>query len=130
MELANTQKLSAIRLRDILNEKCMSAQELANRSGVSKASLSQYLSGKYTPKNTSAKKLADVLKVNPAWLMGLDVTKDIEIDYMASKAIDLVADTYSIEEIEKAINTLNTRELKRLSAYIEYIKAKRQENEE
>lgn len=72
----NTLKLSATRLRECLNENCMSAQELSNRSGVSKASISQYLSGKYTPKNTSAKKLADILNVNPAWLMGLDVPKE------------------------------------------------------
>lgn len=73
---SSTYKISALRLRELLNERCMSAQELSNRSGVSKASISQYLSGKYTPKNTSAKKLADVFNVNPAWLMGLDVPKE------------------------------------------------------
>lgn len=48
-------------------------QELANESGVSKASISQYLNGSHKPSNISSGKMAKVLGVDPLWLMGFDV---------------------------------------------------------
>lgn len=128
-------QLSAIRLRELLNEKCMSAQELSNKSGVSKASLSQYLSGKYTPKNTSAKKLADVLKVNPAWLMGLDVSKEEKIqtkrddfeNYLKSKieSTDNFNKQISFALLEKCVEELDIDKLEELGAFVEYQKIKK-----
>lgn len=53
----------------------MRAQDLVERSGVSKASISQYLSGTHTPSNISAGKMGVALGVNPLWLMGFDVEK-------------------------------------------------------
>lgn len=51
----------------------MKQQELADKSGVSKNSISQYLSQRSIPSNISAGKMATVLGVNPMWLMGYDV---------------------------------------------------------
>lgn len=118
------------RLIEEMHSKNLTQVELCEKTKIPKSAMSQYVNGKITPKTDRLYLLAKALSVNPSWLMGLDVSKDMEIDSMTNEAIDLVADTYSIEEIEKAIDTLNTGELKRLSAYIEYIKAKRQENEE
>lgn len=56
------------------------AQELADRSGVSKASISQYLHGTYIPSNISAAKMGAVLDVNPPWLMGFDVPMEAKKD--------------------------------------------------
>lgn len=117
------------RLIEEMHSKNLTQVELCEKTKIPKSAMSQYVNGKITPKTDRLYLLAKALSVNPSWLMGLDVSKDMEIDSMTNEAIDLVADTYSIEEIEKAIDTLNTGELKRLSAYIEYIKAKRQENE-
>ena len=52
----------------------MKQQELADKSGVSKNSISQYLSQRSIPSNISAGKMATVLGVNPMWLMGYDVS--------------------------------------------------------
>lgn len=51
----------------------MKQQELADKSGVSKNSISQYLSQRSIPSNISAGKMATVLGVNPVWIMGYDV---------------------------------------------------------
>jgi transcriptional regulator with XRE-family HTH domain len=42
------------------------------KTGLSKGSVSQYCSGNNVPNNKTAKKIADVFNVNPAWVMGLD----------------------------------------------------------
>ena len=54
-------------------------QELANESGVSKSSISQYLNGSHKPSNVSSGKMAKILGVDPLWLMGFDVPMKKEI---------------------------------------------------
>ena len=63
---------TAKRLIQALEMNNMKAQELADRSGVSKVSISQYVNGTHAPSNISAGKMAKVLSVNPVWLMGFD----------------------------------------------------------
>lgn len=65
--------ITAKRLATALSNANMIPQELANASGVSKASISQYLNGSHAPSNISSGKMASVLNVNPIWLMGFDV---------------------------------------------------------
>ena len=55
-----------------------SQQELAKRTGVGKASISQYVNGKNTPSNLTALALCTPFNVNPAWLMGFDVPMKCE----------------------------------------------------
>ena len=61
------------RLRYILELNNMKQQNLADKSGVSKYSISQYLGQHSIPSNLSAGKMAKVLNVDPMWLMGYDV---------------------------------------------------------
>lgn len=66
-------EVTAQRLRFALDRAGLKAQDLANRSGIGKSSISQYLSGSHAPSNKSAGAMAEVLSVNPVWLMGFDV---------------------------------------------------------
>lgn len=66
--------VTAQRLREALNNKNMKAQELADKTGINKASISQYINGSHAPSNISAGKMADVLNVSPLWLMGFDIS--------------------------------------------------------
>lgn len=66
-------ELTAKRLSMALSDSNMIAQELADKSGVGKASISQYINGSHAPSNISSGKMASVLGVNPLWLMGFDV---------------------------------------------------------
>lgn len=67
---------TAKRLKDALYENNMKPQELADLSGVSKSSISQYINGSHKPSNISAGKMAAVLGVDPMWLMGFNVMKE------------------------------------------------------
>lgn len=64
---------TAKRLQRAMTLSGLSQQELSDRTGVSKASISQYVNGAHVPSNISAGKMAKVLHVSPVWLMGFDV---------------------------------------------------------
>ena len=68
--------LTAQRLKKALSDLNMKPQELADRSGVSKASVSQYVNGSHAPSNISSGKMGKILNVNPLWLMGFDVPRE------------------------------------------------------
>lgn len=69
---------TAKRLRLALQNNGITAQELCDLSGVSKASISQYVNGSHKPSNISAQKMGMCLGVSPLWLMGFDVPMDYE----------------------------------------------------
>lgn len=70
------------RLQEILRIRDMRPVDLANASGVSKGSISQYLSGRNKATNDRLYAIARVLRVNPAWLLGYDVDmNDISVFY-------------------------------------------------
>lgn len=64
----------AMMIRDI------KASALSEKTGISKSSLSEYLSGKYEAKQNGIYLLAKALNVSEAWLMGCDVPMEREID--------------------------------------------------
>ena len=68
--------LTSQRLKKALSDLNMKPQELADRSGVSKASISQYVNGSHAPSNISSGKMGKILSVNPLWLMGFDVPRE------------------------------------------------------
>jgi len=68
-------KITAQRLREAMEDKKISAQELSNITGIGKSSISQYVNGSHTIGNIKAYQIAKVLDVNPMWLMEFDVPK-------------------------------------------------------
>ena len=60
------------RLREALSARNILPIELSRLSGIGKSAISQYLSGKVTPKQDKIYKLAQALKVSESWLMGYD----------------------------------------------------------
>ena len=106
---------TARRLRLALSDAGISQQELADRAGISKTSVSQYVHGTHIPGNGKAGAMAEVLNCNPLWLMGFDVTRErpkkVNKDIFR-RYVDLLA-TMSEEEQEDAMD------------YLRYIIAKR-----
>ena len=90
--------LFAQRLSIALSTRQMKPIELASKSGIDKAAISQYLSGKYKAKQDNIFALSKVLNVNPEWLMGYDVPMEKEISYSA------IYD-FSNESDKKLLNT-------------------------
>lgn len=63
----------AKRLLSLLQKHGINQQTLADESGVSKNSISQYVNGEHVPSNPNAVKMARYFGVDPLWLKGEDV---------------------------------------------------------
>lgn len=66
MKEFHEQLCAAMKTRNI------SQGELCKRTGIPKSAMSQYMSGKFKPKQTRTYLLAEALRVNETWLMGFD----------------------------------------------------------
>ena len=65
------------RLRASMDAANMKAVELHGRTGISKDSISEYLSGNYEPKQRNIFKIVQALNVSPSYLMGLMTIHDL-----------------------------------------------------
>ena len=83
-------KHTAKRLQKALSDMNMKPQELAEKSGVSKSSISQYINGSHVPSNISSAKMAKVLNVNPLWLMGFDVPRKSDDHFYSTEGSNLI----------------------------------------
>ena len=70
---AKTVEPCAIRIKKALAIRNMTQTELCSKAKISKSTLSEYLSGKYEPKQDKVFILAQALGVDPVWLWGYDV---------------------------------------------------------
>lgn len=84
----------AHRLERAMQIRNIKASELSEKAHIPKSAISQYLSGLYEAKQKSIFKLANVLNVSEAWLMGLDVpmernSKDYKIDELGNPIVSI-----------------------------------------
>lgn len=63
----------SVRIRKALSIRNMTQTELCTKAKISKSTLSEYLKGRYEPKQDKVFILAQALSVDPVWLMGYDV---------------------------------------------------------
>ena len=61
------------RIKEALDLRGMMPIDLARKSGINKGSISKYLKGEVTPKQSAIGAMAEALHVLPSWLMGYDV---------------------------------------------------------
>lgn len=64
----------SVRLKKAMDLRKIKASELSKRTNISPPMISDYLKGKYKAKHNNIYKLAKVLDINEAWLMGYDVS--------------------------------------------------------
>lgn len=67
------------RLNMALSIREMRPKDLATRTGLSEATISQYRNGYTEPKTDKLALIARVLNVNPTWLLGLNVPIEMQI---------------------------------------------------
>lgn len=71
------------RLRKALNYRGMKPIDLANKLDLNKGIISQYLKGKYYPKQKRLSEIASILDVSETYLLGYDVPIGYEDSYEA-----------------------------------------------
>ncbi len=64
------------RLRLSMSKRNIKAVELSNMTGIDKGAISNYVKGKYMPKNDKIYLLAHALEVNPTWLSSIELRLD------------------------------------------------------
>ena len=64
------------RIQEALNASGMNQSELAKASGLSRSSISRYLTGEMEPKQKAISLLARALNVTEMWLWGYDVPQE------------------------------------------------------
>lgn len=79
------------RLKEALNKKKMKPAELASRLQLNKGIISNYLSGKYKPRQDRLDLIATILGVDVVWLMGYDV-EDKELINLINKYYSLLTE--------------------------------------
>lgn len=98
-----------IRIKEAMDEIGYRAVDLVEKTGINKATISQYLSGKYEPSQDRLEILAKVLNKPEAWLIGYDVTDRLifrTVDFGENIAGKSSLDwTYSIQEKYNALDT-------------------------
>lgn len=67
---------TAERIREAMKKKRVTQQQLADRTGISKSSISQYINGRNIPGSKNADALAQYLSVEAAWIMGFGKDED------------------------------------------------------
>lgn len=84
-------------LRELLEEKKMSQAELSQLTGIRQSSISDYLTGKYKPKQDKIDLMSRALGVSPAYLMGweeeapaIDLTHYTNIQPITKQRIPLL----------------------------------------
>ena len=63
----------SVRIRKALSIRNMRQADLCEKANISKSTLSEYLSGRYVPKQDKIFLISKALTVDPVWLMGYDV---------------------------------------------------------
>lgn len=74
--LTREEQLSRDRIRQLIDERCGGKQQVfADKVGIGKSSVSQYVNGSHSPTNVKAAQIAMAFGVQPMWVMGFDVPK-------------------------------------------------------
>ena len=102
------------RLEQALSYADMKPADLARKTGISEATISQYRSGYSKPKNDRIAIIAEALGVKPEWLIGFDVPMTGELSheedtyYLDTETKDLVEFLFSNPEYRTLFDTYRT----------------------
>lgn len=103
----------AERLNKALSDSIYNASQLSKLTGISKSSISEYLSGKFTPKYQNTQKIAKILGVSTEWLSGTSNSiKAKSNSFVVYGKIgsylfnERIKKNYSIKDVSKKANIL------------------------
>lgn len=122
-------ELTAKRIQLALSNANMKPQEVADMSGIGKASISQYVNGSHAPGNVSAEKIGAILNVNPLWLMGFDVPMEQAKNINKEESPNIIHYYNQLNDIGKQEAEKRVEELTHLPRYTLEIKAAHNDHE-
>ncbi len=122
----NCDAVTAQRIRSALTNKGWNAQRLADETGISKSSISQYVNGYSAPSNINAGKIGNALGVSPAWLMGFGDDESKQLDTVVNSIIETQAPSLLSEDKDRQhlfnlVRKMNGESIDNLLKYARYI---------
>ena len=102
------------RLREALDARGMKQVELAEKSQISKSSISRYLKGDWEGKQSAVYALAKALGVTEAWLMGYDVPMEESTSVLPADAEPYKPTGYMpvLGRVAAVINVMHVQEMR------------------
>lgn len=105
------------RLAQAMKMRRINASQLSEKTGISRSSISRYLSGNYDPGKENFFKIAGALNVNPNWLAGDDCPVEFSSLSVDDQLADLEKDPADQAPFHGHMEYLTDEEYSMLNAY-------------
>jgi len=116
----------ASRMREAMSVACKTQADLVRETGISKGTLSRYLSGRFEPKQMAVNKLAIALNVAEMWLWGCDVPMErispTEMQQKNDTLSDIVIRLRTDDIFMEAVESLYEMDSDKLSSLLAFLK--------
>ena len=117
------------RLNSILQKRNLSQADLSKMTGIRSSSISDWLNGKYEPKQDKIAIIADALNVSPVWLIGYDEpstnqTEGYYVDPETAEFAEYLRTRPGARILFSAAKDITKEEMEETVKYIEFLKSK------
>ena len=117
------------RLKSIMSERKITQSELSKRTGIRQSSISDWLNGRYEPKQDKIYLLAQALGVSPSWLLGYDETTSNQtegyyVDPETAEFAEYLRTRPEARLLFSASRGISKEDMEETVKYIEYLKSK------
>lgn len=117
------------RLKSIMSERKITQSELSKRTGIRQSSISDWLNGRYEPKQDKIYLIAQALGVSPSWLLGYDETtsnqtKGYYVDPEAAEFAEYLRTRPEARLLFSASRGISKEDMEKAVEYIELLKLK------
>lgn len=117
------------RLNSILQKRNLSQADLSKMTGIRSSSISDWLNGKYEPKQDKIAIIADALNVSPVWLIGYDEpstnqTEGYYVDSETAEYAEMLRTRPEARLLFSASRGISKEDMEKAVEYIELLKLK------
>lgn len=117
------------RLKNIMSERKITQSELSKRTGIRQSSISDWLNGRYEPKQDKIYLIAQALGVSPSWLLGYDETTSNQtegyyVDPETAEFAEYLRTRPEARLLFSASRGISKEDMEETVKYIEYLKSK------
>lgn len=117
------------RLNSILQKRNLSQADLSKMTGIRSSSISDWLNGKYEPKQDKIAIIAEALNVSPVWLIGYDEpsitqTEGYYVDPETAEYAEMLRTRPEARLLFSASRGISKEDMEKAVEYIELLKLK------
>nr|DAN45784.1 MAG TPA: Repressor protein CI [Caudoviricetes sp.] len=117
------------RLNSILQKRNLSQADLSKMTGIRSSSISDWLNGKYEPKQDKISIIAEALNVSPVWLIGYDDTSSNQsegyyVDPETAEYAEMLRTRPEMRLLFSASRGISKEDMEKAVEYIELLKLK------